>query len=93
MIRIDAHAQGCLDRYLEQVRTHLQGCRPVDPAEVERDVREHIERELEEIPESVCFNDLDTVLNRLGSPAQWVPVEEVPWWRKVLMRLQHGPED
>jgi hypothetical protein len=43
MIQLDALAQEHLDGYLGQVRAYLRGCRSVDPAEVDRDVREHIE--------------------------------------------------
>lgn len=93
MARLDTDAQKHLDEYLAQVRTHLRGCSSVDPDEVERDVRQHIECELQEAPEPVCFNDVDAVLKRLGSPAQWVPDEDLPWWRKLSERMRSGPED
>ena len=40
-------------------------------------------------PKSAC----ELYLNQLGSPTQWVPVEDVPIWRTTLIRLRSGPED
>jgi hypothetical protein len=72
----------------------------VDSVDVERDVREHIEKSLCEAPPPVDLPDLTDVLDRLGSPSQWVPDEELSWGRKarvqarrVLSRLRSGPED
>ena len=82
-----------LDKYLQQIRIYLQGCQSVDADEVERDVMEHIEEALEGAEEPVSFNALDAVLKRLGHPSQWVPIEELPWWRRMTFRLRTGPED
>lgn len=93
MIQLDALAQEHLDGYLSQVRAYLRGCRSVDPAEVDRDVREHIERELQKVPGPVSFREVDVVLSKLGSPTQWVPEEALSWWRKLVVRLRKGPSD
>jgi len=93
MINLSDSAKKCLDKYLQQVRTHLRGCKTVDADEVERNVIEHIESEFESTTAAVSFEELNTVLQRLGSPRQWIPEEELPWWRKVIFRLRTGPED
>jgi hypothetical protein len=40
-------------------------------AEIEQDIRDHIEAELGERPSPISADELDAVLARLGSPAQW----------------------
>jgi hypothetical protein len=82
-----------LDQYLHQVDTALTGCRSVSAEEVEHDIREHIALEFESATDPVSVGQLDLVLARLGSPDQWVPQKEPPLWRRVLLRLRHGPED
>jgi hypothetical protein len=86
-------AQNRLDKYLSQARASLHTCTGVDADEVERDIRAHIETELEGIDEPVSLDNLESVLERLGSPTQWVPEEEISWWRKIIFRLRTGPED
>jgi hypothetical protein len=92
MIAFTSDAQAYLDRYLRQMKAALSGSRSVDPQEVERDVLGHIEAELPD-NEPVTLDSLHSVLNRLGSPNQWLAVEELPLWRQVLLRLRSGPED
>lgn len=87
------NAQNRLDNYLSQVKTSLQSCTSVDADEVRRDITEHIETELEDLTEPVSLEALEAVLTRLGSPTQWVPEEEISWWRKIILRLRTGPED
>jgi len=93
MINLSDRAKECLDKYLQQIRTYLRGCKTVDADEVERNVIEHIESEFEGATAAVSFEKLDAVLQRLGSPSQWVPEEDISWWRRVLHRLRTGPED
>jgi len=93
MMNLSDSAKKCLDKYLQQVRIYLRGCKTVDSDEVERNVIEHIESEFESAMTAVSFEELDVVLQRLGSPRQWIPEEEIPWWRKIIFRLRTGPED
>ena len=93
MINLSNSAKKCLDKYLQHIRTYLRGCKAVDAGEVERNVIEHIESEFESATAAVSFEELDSVLQRLGSPKQWIPEEELPWWRKTIFRLRTGPED
>ena len=93
MIELDAEARRRLDEYLGRVRTALRGCRSVDPADVERDILDHIESDLAEIPSPVGAASLQPVLDKLGSPGQWVPEEERAWWWRALSHLREGPED
>ena len=92
MIQCELQAQARLDDYLQAVRTSLRRCRSLDPAEVERDVRARIESELVDAPRPVPLDFLQPVLDRLGSPTQWVPDAERPRWWRALSRLQGGPE-
>ncbi len=93
MKTLSENAKGHLDKYLHEVRSCLAGCKSVDADEIERDIIEHIESELESVEEPVGFDEVDAVLKRLGSPQQWVPEEEMSWWRKIIFRLRSGPED
>lgn len=93
MINLSDRAKKCLDKYLQQIRTYLRGCKTVDADEVERNIIEHIESEFEAATAAVSFEELDVVLQRLGSPRQWVPEDQIPWWRKIILRLRTGPED
>jgi hypothetical protein len=65
----------------------------VDADEVERDIRAHIDAELAASPTPVTQIRLRAVLDQLGSPSQWVPIEDVPVWRTALIRLRSGPDD
>lgn len=93
MIKLSNGAREYLDRYLQQIRAYLRGCKTVDADEVERNVIEHIDSEFEGATAAVSFEQLDAVLKRLGSPRQWIPAEELPWWRKIIVRLRSGSED
>ena len=77
MKNLDENAKGHLDKYLQEVRTCLAGRKSVDADEIERDIIEHIESELESVEEPVGFDEVDTVLKRLGNPQQWVPQEDL----------------
>jgi hypothetical protein len=93
MIDLSDGARTSLEKYLDQVRLSLWGCKAVDRDEVERSVLEHVEGEFEGATDTVTSQELDAVLRRLGSPRQWIPEEELPLWRKTLLRLRTGPED
>ena len=93
MNNLSDSAKKCLDKYLQQIKSCLRGCKTVDADEVERNVIEHIESEFEGVTAAVSFEELDAVLQRLGRPSQWIPEEELPWWRKMILRLHTGPED
>jgi hypothetical protein len=86
-------ARQLLERYLWELRISLRGCRSVDPDEVEADVKQHIDQELADQPAPVNESTLGAVLRKLGSPWQWVPVEELTWWRRMVLRLRTGPTD
>jgi hypothetical protein len=89
--RLSTAAQQMLEAYLQELRMALRGCESVDPKEVESDVRLHIDQELAEQPAPVSGEALGAILNKLGSPTQWVPIDELPWWRRMLIRLRMGP--
>src|SRR5262245_44509775 len=89
--RFSLAAQQMLEQYLHELRIALRGCGMVDPRDVESDVRLHIDQELAEQPAPISGEQLGAILNKLGSPTQWVPIDELPWWRRILVRLRVGP--
>jgi hypothetical protein len=91
--KLSESARQILERYLWELRLSLQGCRSVNAAEVEADVKQHIDHELTGTPEPVSPEQLDAVLKKLGSPRQWVPDEELSWWRRAMLKLRTGPHD
>lgn len=93
MITLSESAEKSLHDYLRQARAYLRGSKSVDAEEVEQNINEHIENELEGAAEPVSRDVLDAVLKKLGSPQQWVPMEELPWWWRIIYRLRSGPED
>ena len=86
-------AESDLGRYLERVKAALRGHPSVDADEVECDIRGHIEAELADAETPVTASRLRSVLDRLGSPTQWVPAEELPAWRRFMLTLYSGPGD
>lgn len=86
-------AQGDLERYLGRVKSALRPHPSVDADDVEREIRGHIEAELEGAAAPVTAERLRSVLDRLGSPGDWVPADELPAWRKALLQLGSGQED
>ncbi len=92
MIELTEAAQQRLDRYLRELRATLKGVPSIDPDEVERDVLEHIEKALSGIKGPVSERDLQTVLEGLGSPQQWLPPEEWTRWRRFRVALETLPD-
>lgn len=92
MAELTLDAQQRLDAYLQQVKRALRGHPSIDADEVERDVRGHVDAELQGRPEPVDVGSLQRVLEKLGRPEQWVRDEELSVWRRVVSRLSDGPE-
>ena len=93
MMELSCHAQKTLDQYLRQVHAYLRGSASVDAGDVEQSIHEHVETELAHASEPVTAEQLTDVLKRLGSPRQWVPEEELPWWRRIILHWQVGPDE
>ena len=93
MVAYSQEAQSHLERYLRQIKTALQGHASIDADEVERDVLGHIEAELSGQPEPVAASRLLQVLDRLGPPNQWVPIDDYPGWRRPFDAFSSGPGD
>lgn len=91
MTSMTADAQQLFDHYIRTVRWSLRGIEGAE--DIERDVREHVDSALQEQEEPASSHTLRQVLARLGDPWQWVPLDEVPWWRRIAMRFSLGPED
>ena len=93
MVELTDAARLCLDRYLALVRSSLRRCPSVDVAEIERDVVDHIEQALSGSEEAVDAAELQPVLKRLGSPAQWASQEDLTALQRVVAALRLGPDD
>ena len=82
-----------LDKYINEVKFSLKGCKSVEPDDIIADIYEYVDGELAEINEPVSIEDIEKVLKKLGNPGQWVSDEDISWWRKIVIRLQNGPDD
>ena len=71
-------AEARFEEYLAQVRRALAGVPDVSPAEIEADIREHVENELRAAARPVEPFVLEAVLTRLGPPTQWLPPGRPP---------------
>ena len=91
--KLSINAQKSFDEYINQVRLLLRFVKSVDAEEIVQNINEHIENELADAAEPIGSDELEDVLRKLGSPQQWVPEEEIPWWKKFILRLRSGPED
>src|SRR5438270_7896073 len=90
MIEMSDSARQRFDEYLRRLHRALRGNQIDD---VEQSVREHVEIALAGIPAPVGAEQLGPVLDRLGPPERWVPENEQPLWRRVLLRFSYGPDD
>ena len=93
MVNLTVNAQSYLNDYMSRLRKYLKGCKSCDAEEIQQNVTEHIESELGPTEEPVSVEKLKPVLIRLGSPEQFVPAEELSWYRRILLKMQHGPDD
>ncbi len=93
MMELTAEAQRLLDDYLRRADVYLRSTPSADAEEVERDLREHVARELQSASPPVSAADMEAVLRRLGPPEDLVPPEELPWWQQVARRWHTGPQD
>jgi len=93
MIELTPEAKTRLEQYLTRMRSALRGSRAVEAAEVEQNVREHVDVALAEASGPVNTERLEAVLAQLGPPERWLPEDEQPWWRRVASRVSSGPED
>ena len=90
MAELTSEASEMLERYLGQVRLAMAGGGPEAAAEVEQDVREHVEAALADRPGPVGPGELAAVLERLGPPDQWGSVEPPSWLAWLGQRPRRG---
>jgi hypothetical protein len=93
MIELTPESRQLRDEYLRQVRAYVSASGKADAQDVLRDIEEHLDRELAAAEQPVSGPALKEVLDRLGSPQQWIPAEDMPWWRRAILRARVGPED
>lgn len=92
-IELTPDAKLRFEQYLQRMRDTMRGARSVEAAEVEQNVREHVEVALATAPVPVGTDRLAAVLEQLGPPEQWLPEDERPIWRRTMDRFMTGPED
>lgn len=93
MIELTPEASSRFEQYLERMRNALRGSRAVEPAEIEQNVREHVEIALAGAAAPVGTDRLGQVLDQLGPPERWLSEDDRPWWRRVMHRFTSGPEE
>lgn len=93
MTRFTENAARAYDDYFRKVRACFTSTGAGDPDEIIADLQEHVNQELKDSDGPVSGEEMQAVLDRLGSPQQWVNEEELPWWRRTLMRIRKGPQD
>lgn len=94
MKKLAPDANRLVDGYLRSVRMAATQCPAIDPLDIESDVREHIQRAIEDSSEPVDATRVSQILERLGSPLQWLREGgETTDWHRLAMRLRQGPED
>lgn len=90
MSELTPEAKLRLEEYVTRVRATLRGSTADD---VEQSVREHVDVALAGVPGPIAAERLSTVLEQLGSPERWVSEDELPPWRRLLLRVSQRPED
>ena len=93
MVALSQEAQRRLECYLLQIKTALRGHPSIDADEVERDVLGHIDTELSGQPEPIAATRLLHVLDRLGPPDEWLPVEDHPAGQRPFEASRSEPGD
>jgi hypothetical protein len=91
-LTLTPEAQREMDRYLRRVNLALRGHSSVDAEDVARDVRGHIASELAGSSTPVDELRVREVLERLGSPSQWVPLDDLTLWRKLLVGVRSASQ-
>lgn len=87
MIEMTRAAREQMDAYLHRMRSILGSSRSIAADDVEQSVREHIEIALAQSPAPVDAAEVIGVLDRLGSPEQWLADVEL----NGLARIQDEP--
>lgn len=93
MVEFNEGAKLCLEEYLKKIKEYLRHSKTINVEEVTQNIIDHIEEELGHTSAPVSVDELNAVLEKLGSPERWISEDDLPLWRKVLMRLHFGPED
>jgi hypothetical protein len=84
MTELTPTAESRLNAYVHELRRVLSGSPSVDPADVERDVRDHIDAALVGQAAPIDDSALNHVLQTLGSPAQWLLESARPARRPII---------
>jgi len=85
-------ARAHFDRYLHRLRSALSSQLSVDVSDVERDIISHIDAELAGEPQPISAQRLTAVLDRLGPPDRWLPVDDVPAGSQAIGALRFAGE-
>jgi len=92
MVTLTDDVRTAYEDYVRKVRAYLTSAGTANPDDVLADLREHVDQELKAAGEPVSRQAMQAILDRLGSPQQWISTEELSWWRKTLLRVRTGPD-
>jgi hypothetical protein len=71
MTTLTSEARNRLDEYLGEMRASMAASTPAEMAEIEQDIRDHVDAELANRSSPAPKEELDLVLDRLGDPRRW----------------------
>lgn len=93
MATLTNEAAAAYQDYVNRVRACLAAAGVADPADVLKELQAHVDEELKDAAAPVALETVQGVLQRLGLPERWVSEDELPSWRRMLLRFRAGPED
>jgi len=71
MTTLSSEARHRLDQYLEEMRASMPASTPTEMAEIEQDIRDHVDADLSNHVAPASKDELERILERLGDPRQW----------------------
>jgi hypothetical protein len=90
-VTLSQQAQILLDCYLAKVKSLARGLQSVSVQDVTTDVREHVFTSLRGKPGPVAALDMQAALQRVGAAEQWLPLDELPAWRRAARWVLASP--
>ena len=93
MIQLTPEAQRLREEYFRRIRGYVSVVGGTAADDVLAEVQGHLDQELHGVSQPVSAMCLSTVLKRLGEPSSWVCLDDLPWWRRGVLRAGLGPDD
>jgi hypothetical protein len=93
MTQFTPEAQRLRDEYFRRIRGYVSVVGGTTVEDVLGEVQGHLDQELQGVSQPVSGECLSAVLKRLGEPSSWVCLDDLPWWRRGVLRAGFGPEN